>query len=256
MTGLLQGRTALVTGAGAGIGRDLALALAGMGARVGVTVRRIETGKETARMIADEGGEAHVIAMDVSDEASVKAGVTAFVEKVGGLDIMVHNANNSNSAFPAPADAVDRELWLSQSRVALGGAFLTAREAYPHLKRSKHGRYLTLSSAFGFHGAAMNTVYAGQKSAYRAFVRSLAREWGPDGITVNASAPAAATDSTKDFFAQNPPMRDAYLRKFPMGRMGEPRQDIAMPMAMLCTDAFAYMTGQILFLDGGLYPTA
>lgn len=254
MTKLLQGRTALITGAGSGIGRDLALSLAKLGARVGVAVRRPEAGEEAARLIAGEGGEAHVISMDVTDEASVESGVAQFVALTGGLDIMVHNANNSNSAYPCPAEEVNRETWLSQSRVALGGAFLTAREAYPHLKRSKHARYLTLSSAFGFHGAAMNTVYAAQKSAFRGFVRSLAREWGANGITVNAIAPSAATEPTRNFFAQNPAMAEAYLRKFPMARMGDPRRDIADPFAMFCTDPFSYMTGQIIFLDGGLYP--
>jgi 3-oxoacyl-[acyl-carrier protein] reductase len=255
MTKLLEGRTALVTGAGSGIGRDLALALAEMGARVGVAVRRIDAGEETVRLVTEEDGEAHVVRMDVSDEASVANGIAAFVDMVGGLDIMIHNANNSTSAYPAPADNVDRGTWQAQSQVALGGAFLTAREAFPHLKRSRSARYLTFGSAFGFHGASMNTIYAGQKSSFRAFVRSLAREWGPDGITVNAIAPSAATEPTQYFFDQNPAMRDAYMRKFPMGRMGHPRRDIAAPVAMLCTEQFAYMTGQIIFLDGGLYPT-
>ena len=251
----LHGRAALVTGAGSGIGRDLALALAEMGVCVGIAVRRPATGEKTAQLVAEEGGEAHVVTMDVTDETSVKAGVADFVRKAGALDIMVHNANNSASAYPGPADEIDRESWRAQSRVALGGAFLTARESYPFLRQSEHARYLTLGSAFGFHGAAMNTVYSAQKSAFRGFVRSLAREWGPDGITVNAICPSAATEPTRLFFSQNPVMGDAYMRKFPLGRMGDPRRDIAAPLSMLCTDAFSYMTGQIIFFDGGLYPT-
>ncbi len=254
MTGLLEGRVAIVTGAGARLGRDLAMALAAQGARVGVAVRNVAAGEETVALIDAAGGAARLVAMDVTDETSVADGTGALVGAWGGLDIMVHNASNSSSAHPAAAAGVSREDWLAQSRVALGGAFLTARAAYPHLARSPHGRYLTLSSTFGFHGAAMNTIYSAQKSAYRGFVRALAREWGPDGITVNAICPAAATDSTKEFFAQNPAMRDAYLRKFPLGRLGVPRTDVADPMALLCSDAFGYMTGQIFFLDGGMYP--
>lgn len=256
MTGLLEGHVALVTGAGARLGRDLAMALAAQGARVGVAVRSVAAGEETMALIDAAGGAARLVTMDVTDETSVADGMGAIVGAWGGLDIMVHNANNSSSAHPAPAVGVDREGWLAQSRVALGGAFLTARAAHQHLARSPHGRYLTLSSTFGFHGAAMNTIYAAQKSAYRGFVRALAREWGPDGITVNAICPAAATDSTEAFFAQNPAMRDAYLRKFPLGRLGVPRTDVADPMALLCSDAFDYMTGQIFFLDGGMYPAA
>ena len=256
MTGMLQGRCALVTGAGSGIGRDLALVLAGLGARVGVAARRMESGEETVRMISERGGEALALGMDVTVEASVADGIAGLVKRFGGLDIVVHNANNSASGYPAPADAVTRENWQAQSRVALGGAFLTARAAHRYLAVSGHARYLTLSSTFGFHGAAMNTIYSAQKAAFRGFVGSLAREWGPDGITVNAVCPAAATDATRAFFDQNPPMRDAYIRKFPLGRLGDPMQDLAQPIAALCTAAFAYMTGHILFLDGGVYPAA
>lgn len=131
-----------------------------------------------------------------------------------------------------------------------------ARSAYPHLARSTKGRFVLMTSDYGYHGAAMNTIYAAQKASFRAFIKSLAREWGPAAITVNALSPSAATPPTRVFFDQNPAARDAYIRKFPLQRMGDPRADIAEAAVLLCGDAMGYLTGQTLFLDGGLYPSA
>jgi len=255
MSKTLAGKVAIVTGAGSGIGRELALALAARGARVGVGVRRIETGEETVSLITASGGEAIPLAMDVSQEAVVESGTAEIARRFGRLDILVHNANDrSTSGVVAADENLTAEKWRDQSRIALGGAFLTARAAYPHMKAAGGGRVFLMSSTFGFHGAAMNTIYASQKSAFRGFIKSLAREWGRDGITVNGICPAAATAPTKIFFDQNPPMRDAYMRKFAVGRMGDPRTDIAEALAVLCMDETSYLTGQVMFLDGGMYP--
>ncbi len=256
MTRMLEGRVALVTGAGSGIGRDIALALAAAGAKVAVTVRRAETGGDVVDEAAAEGGEAFSIAMDVADPAAVEAGIAATVARFGSLDIVIHNANNSSSAMPAAALTLTREDWLAQSRISVGGAFLLARAAYPHLARSGQGRFVLMTSDFGYHGAAMNTIYAAQKASFRAFIKSLAREWGGEAITVNALSPSAATPPTRIFFDQNPAARDAYLRKFPLRRMGDPRADIAEAAVLLCSQQMGYLTGQTLFLDGGLYPSA
>lgn len=256
MTKSLDGRVALVTGAGSGIGRDLALALAAAGAKVAIAVRRIETGEETAALVTAQGGESLVVAMDVTQEDAVNAGIAATVKRFGGLDILIHNANSPTSALPAPAADVRVDAWHAQSEISLGGAFLTARAAYPHLKRSGHGRFVVMTSNFGYHGAAMNTIYSAQKASFRGLIKSLAREWGADGITVNAISPAAATPPTRTFFDQNPTARDAYFRKFALGRMGDPRTDIGEAAVALCSDALRYQTGQTLFLDGGMYPSA
>ncbi|CAN7479191.1 SDR family oxidoreductase [Variovorax sp. LjRoot290] len=252
--GLLQGRVAFVTGAGAGIGRGIALALAAAGARVAVTGRRGVTCDDTVALIAAEGGTAFALEADVGDAAAVNRAVEATVARWGRLDILVQNANaGADSAHPIALEEVTEEDWLRQARVAWDGNLHCAQAALPHLRASGSGRFIVLGSAFGLHGAAMNPVYSALKGGDRGFVKSLAREWGPYGITVNAIEPAAATEPTQVFFAQNPAVRDAYLRMFPLGRMGAPREDIGRAVVALCSDLMGYVSGQNLPVDGGLY---
>jgi 3-oxoacyl-[acyl-carrier protein] reductase len=252
-TGLLDGRVAFVTGAGAGIGRGIALALAAAGARVAVTGRRASTCDDTVAQIAAEGGTAFALEADVGDRAAVHRAVEAAVDRWGRLDIVVQNANAGDSAHPIALEEVSEDDWLRQARVAWDGNLHCAQAALPHLRAGGCGRFIVLGSAFGLHGAAMNPVYSALKGGDRGFVKSLAREWGPHGITVNAIEPAAATEPTQVFFAQNPAVRDAYLRLFPLGRMGAPREDIGRAVVALCSDLMAYVTGQNLPVDGGLY---
>ena len=252
--GLLAGRVAFVTGAGGGIGRGIALALAAAGAQVAVTGRRGPTCDETVALIAAEGGTALAIETDVSDALAVQRAVQATALRWGRLDIVVQNANvGGDSALPIALEDISADDWTRQAQVAWDGSFHCAQAALPHLKASGHGRFIVLGSAFGLHGAAMNPVYSALKGGDRGFVKSLAREWGPHGITVNAIEPAAATEPVEIFFAQNPAVRDMYLRMFPLGRMGVPRDDIGRAVVALCSDLMGYVSGQNLPVDGGLY---
>jgi len=250
----LQGTTALITGAGSGIGRGIALALAAAGANVVVTARRAATGEETLALIKQEGGKGIAVEMDVTKRADVDRGISQTVSHFGGLDILVHNANASgDSALPVKLEDIDEALWDSQARVSWDGAFHCMQAAFPHLKASPRGRVVILGSCFGLHGAAMNPTYAALKGGDRGLVKSLAREWGPYGITVNAIEPASATEPTKVFFSQNPALEKAYLRNFSMRRMGDPRADIGRAIVALCSDEFGYITAQSIQVDGGLY---
>lgn len=251
---LLSGRVAIVTGAGAGIGRGIAQALAAAGAHVAVTGRRLSTCDETLRLITDEGGSAIALEADVSDRAAVDRAVEAAVSRWGRLDIVVQNANaGGDSAHPIALEEITEADWTRQARVAWDGNFHCALAALPHLKASGQGRFIVLGSAFGLHGAAMNPIYSALKGGDRGFVKSLAREWGPHGITVNAIEPAALTEPAEAFFAQNPAVRDMFISMFPLGRMGEPRNDIGRAVVALCSDMMGYVSGQNLPVDGGLY---
>ena len=249
----LTGRTAIVTGAGAGVGRGIALALAASGCAVIIAVRRRNTGEETAAMIAAEGGKSLVVTCDVTRESDVGAAVAEGAKVFGGLDIVVHNANATESAHPVPLESITAESFLTQSRVTWDGAFWLARKAYPYLGKSKAGRFILLGSAFGLHGAGYNPIYAGLKGGLKGLTKALAREWGPSGVTVNAIAPAAVTEPTEIFFNQYPQVRDAYLKNFPMGRMGRPREDIGGAVVALCLDGSGYVTAQSIQVDGGLF---
>jgi 3-oxoacyl-[acyl-carrier protein] reductase len=215
-------------------------------------VRRAATGDETVALIRGEGGEALSIETDVARREQVDRAVALAVERYGGLDIMIHNASSGLSGHPAQLQDITAQAWDEQLAVGMNGSLHCAQAAFPHLKRSGHGRYIGLNSAFGLHGAGMNPVYAAGKGALRGFIKALAREWGPHGITVNAIAPASATDASDAFFEQNPPLKEAFLRNFPMRRMGQPRQDIGGAVVAMCSDGFGYVSGQTLFVDGGL----
>ena len=248
----LEGRVALITGAGGGVGRGIALALASAGAKVTIAARRAATGDETAELIRREGGTALSVQTDVARRDDVEQAVARTVETFGGLDIMIHNASSGLSGIPAQLEQITEQAWDEQLAVGMDGSLHCAQAAFAHLKRGGHGRYIGLNSAFGLHGAGMNPTYAAGKGALRGFIKALAREWGPHGITVNAIAPASSTDASDAFFEQNLPLKEAYLRNFPMRRMGQPRQDIGGVIVGLCGDGFGYVSGQTLFVDGGL----
>jgi 3-oxoacyl-[acyl-carrier protein] reductase len=249
----LSGRTALITGAGGGIGRGMALALAAAGANVTVAVRRKTTGDETAALIRAEGGNVLVVEADVAKQVDVQNAVAKAVAEFSGLDIVIHNANAGDSAHPMALEEVTDETWHSQARVTWDGALWLAQATLPHLKRSSAGRFILLGSAFGLHGAGFNPVYAALKGGVRGFTKSLAREWGPFGITVNAIQPAAVTEPAEVFFNQHPEVRAAFMRNFPLGRMGRPREDIGRAVVAICSDEFGFITAQSIQVDGGLY---
>lgn len=253
-TRVLEGRVALVTGAGGGIGRGIALALCAAGANVAVTGRRLANCEETLRLIDEEHGNAIAIEMDVSRQEAVQDGIRHTIAQWGRLDIVIQNANaGGDSSHPIALEDVTADDWYRQARVAWDGTLHCAQAALPHLKASSCGRFIVLGSAFGLHGAAMNPVYSALKGGDRGLVKSLAREWGPYGITVNAIEPAALTEPAEVFFQQNPAVRDAYMAMFPLGRMGRPREDIGQAVVALCSDAMAYVNGQNIPVDGGLY---
>ncbi|BAI74804.1 tropine dehydrogenase (plasmid) [Azospirillum sp. B510] len=250
---VLAGRTALITGAGQGIGLGIAQAFAAAGARVVLAVRRREIGDAALDLIRSEGGDGRVVVADVTSAEQMNAAVEYAVAEFGGLDIAVHNANNPASAVPIALEAVTDADWEAQAAVAHVGAFLLAKAAHPYLKASGNGCYILLVSAFGLHGAGMNPIYSILKGADRGFIKALAREWGRDGIRVLGVAPSALTPPAELFFNQYPEIRAAYLTNFPLGRMGHSTDDIGTAVTALCSDLCRYVTGQTLVVDGGLF---
>jgi 3-oxoacyl-[acyl-carrier protein] reductase len=254
--GKLRGRTAIVTGAGGGIGRGIALALAAEGASVVVAARRLATGEETLQEISREQGAALAVRCDVTVRDDVEAAVSAGVAAFGGLDIAIHNAVSRQSAYPCSLEEITDTRWHTEASVAWDGAYFLARSAFTHLKCSGHGRFVMMGSCLGRHGAAMNPVYTALKGGVRGFVKSLAREWAPYAITVNAVEPAAATEPTEIFLREHPELRADFLRNFPMGRLGDPQRDIGRAIATICSDDFGFVTAQNIQVDGGTFTAA
>jgi len=249
----LQGRTAIVTGAGGGVGRGIALALAAEGANVVIVARRKGTGDETAALIAREQGTVLVVECDVSVRAEVDAAVLAAVSTFGGLDITVSNAVNREAAYPLALEEVTDAKWHAQASVAWDAAYFLAQAALPHLKRSVRGCFIVLGSNLGMHGGAHNPIYTALKGGVRGFVKALAREWGPYQITVNAIGPVAATEPTEMFLNEHPEARAQLMSNFPLGRIGSPREDIGRAVVAICSDDFGFVTAQNIQVDGGLY---
>ena len=249
----LQGRTAIVTGAGGGIGRGLAQALAAAGANVIVAARRAATGDETLALIEAAGGRGLSVQTDVTQRHAVDAAVQAAITRYGGLDIVVHNASSGQSGTSTACEAIDDARWDEQFAIALDAAFYLAQASFAHLRDTGRGRFIILSSAQALHGGAMNPIYASVKNAQRGMVKALAREWGPHNVTVNAIAPASETDATKAYFERNPQVRDQILSTIALRRLGDSQDDIGGAIVALAGDQMRFVTGQLIPVDGGAY---
>jgi len=252
VTERLAGRTAIVTGAGGGVGRGIALALSAEGAATVIAARRRENGAPVAAEIPARGGSALCVQCDVGRREGVEAAVATAVSTFGGLDIMVHNAVHQRGSERVALEDVTGELWDEVAGVSMFGSYLCAQVALPHLKPGR-GRLILLSSTAGIEGSAELPVYSAVKGAQRALAKSLAREWGGRGITVNCIAPVAVSGGYETWASENPVVRDRVLARIPLGRMGDPEQDIGPVAVFLASDDGRFVTGQTLIADGGGY---
>jgi NAD(P)-dependent dehydrogenase (short-subunit alcohol dehydrogenase family) len=248
----LAGRTAIVTGAGQGVGEGIARALATAGANVVIAARRADTGEPVADAIRTSGGEATCIVTDITHREDVAVCIAATVERYGGLEIMVHNAFRGGT--PHRLEDVGLELWEQNSRTAVWGSYYSAVLAFPHLQRAgRQGRLILITSPAGIEGSANIPLYAPVKAAQRAMAKSLSREWGALGITVNCIAPVAETPALAGAFAQNPVLKERIEHRTALGRIGDPERDIGGVAVFLASDDGGYVTGQTVVCDGGSF---
>ena len=250
-TGHLDGRTVLITGAGDGLGRGIALACAGEGAHV-IATSRGDNGLETVRLVEQQGGAATWARCDVTDDAEVEAAVATAVESTGRLDAFVHNATSRRSSEVAALADVDLALWEDHASVSLRASWRCARAALPQLQ-AHGGCFILMTSPAGIEGSAAVPVYGMVKGALRGFAKSLAREWAPLGVTVTLVSPLAMTPALENAYVENPALEERLRQLVPMGRIGDPQADIGAVVAFLAGDGARYITGQTLVVDGGRF---
>lgn len=254
MSGLrLAGRTAIVTGAGQGVGEGIARRLAEEGANVVIAARRAETGEPVAASIREAGGVAECIVTDVADRVSIEACIATTVDRFGGLEILVHNA--FQGARPGRLEDTDIERnWEGMSRTGVWAVLHCARAGFAHLQAARpNGRFILLTSPSGVEGSANIPLYSPAKAAERAIAKSLAREWGSEGITVNCIAPVAGSPALVTAFEKNPALQTAIEARTPLGRVGDITTDIGSVALFLASDDSSYVTGQTIVCDGGSF---
>lgn len=245
----LEGRVAVVTGAGDGIGRAIARRYAREGARVVIAEIDRTSGEETAALIREESGrQALFHATDVRDRAQVLAMVAAARERFGGVDILVNNAWGGG-IFRRAENKSDEELQHGLS-MNVWAAFWAARAVFPDMRARRWGRIISICSLNGVNAHIGTLEYNVGKEGLRALTRTFAREWAPYQICANIICPAAYTTAFREF-AETSPELAAKLPTPPMGRLGDPDADIAGIAAFLASDDARYLTGNTLFADGG-----
>ena len=244
MSRALQGKVALVTGAGAGIGAGIARRFADEGGRVVVAELDEQAGEAVAKAI---GGV--FVGTDVSDRSQVENAVLTAVSEYGSIDIVVNNAWGGGS-IGRVENKTDEQLAKAMA-VGFYGPYWAMRAAFPHMKSKGWGRVVNLCSLNGVNAHIGSLEYNAAKEALRTLTRTAAREWAPTGVTVNALCPAAKSQAFFRAIGEYPELEAMADAANPMGRMGDPYDDIAPVAVFLASEASRYLTGNTLFADGG-----
>jgi len=242
--GQLSGRVALITGAGAGIGEGIARRFTDEGAKVVVA----EFDDASGQAVADAIGGTFVHC-DVTDRAQVETAVAATVAAHGAIDIVVNNAWGGGSI--GRVERKTDEALLNGMKVGYLGPFWAMQAALPHMKERGWGRVVNMVSLNGVNAHMGSLEYNAAKEALRALTRTAAREWAPTGVTVNAIAPAAKSQAFFRAIGEYPELEALADAANPMGRMGDPYDDIAPVAVFLASEGSSYLTGNTLFVDGG-----
>ncbi len=243
----LEGKVSLVTGASRGLGKAIALKLAGLGSRVAINyLSRDEEAGRVAQEIQARGGEAMLVKADVADSTAVRAMVREIVGKWGKIDILVNNAGiTKDILLPRMPD----EAWDAVINTHLRGAYLCTKFALRSMMGQFWGRIINIASVSGLVGNVGQANYSAAKGGLIAFTKSVAREVGSRNITANAIAPGFIAAGMTDNLPQE--NKDAILARIPLGRFGT-ADDVAELVAFLASERASYITAQVISIDGGV----
>jgi 3-oxoacyl-[acyl-carrier protein] reductase len=249
----LEGKTAIVTGGGIGIGKSIALELARFGADVMLCSRRMEHLEATAEAIRQLGKRALPLTVDVRDPDQVHAVVQRTLEEFGQIDVLV---NNHGASFRAPVEKISLNGWNAVVSINLNGVFLVCQAVGKHMIERRQGVIVNISSMAGVRGSQLMSHYGAAKAAVINFTTTLALEWAPYNIRVNCIAPGPIeTEGYLQVLHQTNPNADEVYRnvasRIALGRWGRV-EEIAYPTIFLASEASSFMTGTTIYVDGGL----
>ena len=247
-----KNKVLFVTGAASGMGRAVAVRFGGLGCKVAVAARRPDAGAETVRLVKEAGGDAMFVPCDVADDASVKAAIDTTVAAWGSIDFAFNNAGCGADGVHipfVPLTEVTEGDWDKVIDTNLKGTFHCMRAAIRPMMKKRRGRIISISSVVGLMGNAGQINYAASKAGVIGMTKSLAREVASRHITVNAVAPGfIKTDMTA---VLSDSVKEGILHGIPLGELGE-AEDVANAVLYLASDEAAYITGQIISVDGGM----
>ncbi len=244
---MLKNKIALITGAGRGIGRAIAIALAKEGAEVVINYNGSEErAKEVKQTIEENGGKASIYKCNVSDFAACEAMIKDIVEEYGHLDILVNNAGITKDGLIMKMKEEDFDSVLN---VNLKGTFNTIRHSARQMLKQRSGKIINISSVSGILGNVGQANYAASKAGVIGLTKTMARELGSRGITVNAIAPGFVDTEMTEVLSEE--IRENACKQIILGRFGKP-EDIANTAVFLASDKADYITGQVISVDGGM----
>ena len=249
--GRMEGKRAIVTGAGSGVGAATAVRFASEGARVGLVDVDEESLSAVTDRLAETGADVRALPGDVTDEASIAAAITGAVDAWGGLDVVVANAGIQLFGQDAPAHQLDKQVWDRTLAVNLTGVFLTCKHAIAALLAGEGGSVIVTASPTSLYGLAPGfDAYSASKAGVLGLARVMANDYARDGIRVNAVVPGfTETPLVAERFADREGLQRR-LESIPLGRAGQP-EEIAGIMVYLGSDESSYATGGVFTVDGG-----
>jgi 3-oxoacyl-[acyl-carrier protein] reductase len=243
----LEGKVALVTGAAQGIGRSVALLLAGNGADIVISDINLEKAQETKKEIEAIGRKAMAIKVDVSNLSDVGKMVHAILEQFGQIDILVNNAGITRDKLIL---RMTEEDWDAVLNVNLKGTFNCTKVVIRYMAKQKKGKIVSIASVVGEMGNAGQANYAASKAGVIGFTKTVAREFASRGININAVAPGYIETPMTDAIPEK--VKDELKRMIPMERLGQ-AEDVAEAVLFLVSEGSNYITGQVLNVNGGIY---